>query len=306
MTISTVEPYVEYLDGLFGINLYFPIPFDFVEPEHVKVGLILRSGEHVTLEYGEGADKYTIVDHKETSEDSTEEAQNYVFCADITKYNMVKLFIYRQTPIDQEAQFVSQTIDSEILKKAIDKLTCITQEQEYAKQKRYLHLSSEDEDSTEHTALPSFELGTYMPLYRNDEGVINTTPLDFDTFKIHHMLRQVYGEWLDSTFVLKKEERKNKILGFDANGHVQYRPWLQHGSNMQYAEENVIADVSYIAGKNIAITPKGTQTYEISSTISKIEYSAGQAIKIEDNVVSLNTVQLDKQMYELFLSWIEE
>lgn len=151
MTIS--EETVRYVyAGPYSIGDTAPIPFTYAEKEHVKVAI--------------------NTDLQEAEVDYSVSGQNIIL--NVALDASQKLVIYRDTPLDNEAEFPQEAaFDSEKINDAIDKLTMQNQEQE-EELSRALKLDIDASTAIKDLTLPTPEPNKGLKWNETATGLVNT------------------------------------------------------------------------------------------------------------------------------------
>ena len=173
-----------------------------------------------------------------------------------TDANLVNhLCIYRKLSNDQSKRFDSQTIFSSTTEFALDKLTMLIQD--YMAEEKYIRVPVD-------TNLTGVKLDLELPPlnewtdgsvlgFRQDGDIYRLTVFSENAMDMGRALRQPTSETEDPSFELKLEDRKDKILGFDEYGSVQWHDSEDFAVQSDWNQEDELK-VDFIKNKPVNAT----------------------------------------------------
>ena len=178
--------------------------------------------------------------------------------------------IYRSVPISQNKIFNSQTIFSTTMESALDKLTMIAQDMAEEDKLRAIHAPIDENLLEDGMTLPSGKAGY---LYTNEFGKIDVGELT----DISKSIRQPDSEEPNSTFIIDKTFRRDKILAFNSDADVELMPKYTAGEDINISDSNQISNIPYTGSGDISIS---------DHVISAIPYTAGDGIGVNNHEIS--------------------
>lgn len=197
----------------------FNIPYQFLEDnDYLKVAIRNQDDEFIALALDS--------DYEIELSDGTNGVYGVVRI--LKAYNdLENICIYRNIDISQEKIFDSQTIFSNTVESAFDKLTMILQD--LLSIKRTIHVPIDDIVDDDTLKLPPASERANGTLYFDDMGNIKIGDFDAAT----KSLRQPEGEISDPTFEISVPQRSNGILAFNEKGNVKFLAIYSGGDGIE-------------------------------------------------------------------------
>lgn len=257
----------------------FDIPFPYLNDDtHLVVDVVDSSGNRTTLEL-------------ET--DYAVDVDDSIIIILESRENISQLVIRRNIPISQNTDFNATTIFAGTTEDALDKLTMILQDRDI--ENRVIHIPVGDIAAEGGLEMPPLSAGPGY-LYRNGAGKIDIGPME----AMVGAVRQPLDEDPDSSFEISAEQRADKIMGFDSDGHVKFLPPYTAGNNITIDEDGTVNGPTYTGdGSTIDVVPTASDpnVKEISCILNA--YTAGNNITIdENNVISCDVSNLHVSFLE--------
>jgi hypothetical protein len=177
------------------------------------------------------------------------------------------LCIYRNIPNDQSKVFDSQTVFSNTVEFALDKLTMLFQDN--IESSKFLRAPVDAEIDPSALELPSMNNWTAEKVIGFDNNK-KIKLYDYSNPVSNRSLRQPNDESIEETFVISLDTRKNKILGFGKNGQVvmQDTPAAQIQSDW---DQTTTSALDFIKNKP-KIPPEPIQSDWNQTTTSALDF----------------------------------
>lgn len=189
-----------------------------------------------------------------------------------TDANLVNhLCIYRKLSNDQSKRFDSQTIFSSTTEFALDKLTMLIQD--YMAEEKYIRVPVD-------TNLTGVKLDLELPPlnewtdgsvlgFRQDGDIYRLTVFSENAMDMGRALRQPTSETEDPSFEIKLDARKDKILGFNSNGSVEWHDPSVLGVQSDWNQEDEL-QVDFIKNKPIIPAAQVSSDWDATEGVAQI------------------------------------